>query len=194
MRKLTLIVSLAVLLLIAPQGCTTTIVPPAHVRDPAAVFVVPIARTSSLLLPTPDGQLARFVYGDWRYYALGEDSIPSGIRAMLWPTQGTLGRALLPGPAEAEHVGRILDNDGVHQVHVEREAVRRLLDDLNRGYDARRDTEVQNAPYGLWFVHQEPRYTYFHNSNHVVADWLRRLGCEVRGLAFGSRWRVQERE
>jgi hypothetical protein len=30
------------------------------------------------------------------------------------------------------------------------------------------------------------------NSNHMVADWLRRLGCKVRGPAFGSRWWVQE--
>jgi hypothetical protein len=192
MRKVVLLVPVALLLLAAPMACTTTIVPPPDVRDPVTVFVAPVAWTSSLVLPRADGRLARFVYGDWRYYALAENTVPNGIRALVWPTQGTLGHAVLPGPAAADHVAASFDNDAIHEVQVERQAVALLLDELEHAYERQRDTEVENQPYRMKFVHQEPRYTYFYNSNHAIADWLRRLGCEVRGPAFGSRWRVQE--
>jgi len=41
------------------------------------------------------------------------------------------------------------------------------------------------------FVPHPHNYTYFHNSNHVTAGWLRELGCDVRGPAVDSRWEVK---
>jgi hypothetical protein len=43
-------------------------------------------------------------------------------------------------------------------------------------------------------VHHPQRYTWFWNSNHQTAAWLEEPGCEVRGAAFASRWRVREVE
>jgi len=190
MRTVALLMALGVLLLASPLACAATIVPPPSPRDPVPVFVLPIAWTSSLVVPADDGRLVRVVYGDWRYYALAEDTVLNGLRALLSPTQGALGRAVLPGPADADHVGRLVQHDAVHEVRVEREAAARLVRELNAAYEQQRETEVENAPYGMFFVQQDPDYTYFYNSNHAIADWLRRLGCEVRGPTFGSRWRV----
>lgn len=189
-----LVAVLVVLLLTWPVGCTTTIVPPAEVADPVTVYLLDHGHTPSLVLPTPDGGMARYAYGDWRYYALAERGTLSGLRALCWPTQAALGYMPLPGPPTTEAV-----RDQVHvatralyTLEVEREAAYRLHAALQQQYHTQRDSEVLNRPAELAFVHHPSRYTWFYNSNHAVADWLRVLDCNVRGPAFISTWRVVE--
>jgi hypothetical protein len=184
---------LGLLALIAPMGCTATIVEPRNRRDPVTVFVLTDAMTSSLVLPSPGGGLVRYAYGDWRYYALGRNTIANGMAALLWPTQGTLGRAELPAATAPEDVRRLARAEAVYPVRVERGAALRLATRLNAAYEARRGTEVANVPYRMRFVHDDAPYTYFRNSNHAVAAWLREIGCEVRGPTYAARWRVERR-
>jgi hypothetical protein len=186
------LMAVGLLMLAVPLACTTTIRPPVQPADPVSVYVLDHGFTATLAVTAADGGLVRYAYGDWNYYALANTSVVDGLLALFWPTQGTLGRAPLPAAADGEAVREQTDAGGVHEVRVERLAAERLVARLNDAYEARRDTEVENAPYGMWFVRQDPDYTYFHNSNHAVAGWLEELGCEVRGPAFVSRWRVTD--
>lgn len=194
-RRAVFAVVLALLLVVWPVGCTTRVVPPRGVVDPVAVYLLDHGHTPSLVLPTPSGGLARYAYGDWRYYALEERSIWSGLRALVLPSQGALGYMPLVGPAEDEAAVREqvdVVTEAWFTLEVERSAAYGLHAALQRQYAAERATEVLNLPAELAFVHHPQSYTWFYNSNHAVADWLRELGCEVRGPAFISSWRVEE--
>jgi hypothetical protein len=176
-----------VLLLAVP----TTVIAPVGTVEPARVFLVDYSRTPAIVLPITDSQMAAYVYGDWNYYALRHQGPIDSVAALLWPTQGALGRKEITGPPEADVVRRALGNDveEIHMLQVERAAVERLRAALDRAYHDRLDTAV--TAYGMVFVRHPQRYTYWSNSNHMTAAWLEELGCELRGPAFASWWRVR---
>jgi hypothetical protein len=169
----------------------TTVIGPAGPVEPVRVFLIDYGRTPAIVLPITDSQMTAYVYGDWNYYALRHQGPIDSIAALLWPTQGALGRKEITGPPEADVVRRALGNDveEIHTLQVERAAVDRLRATLDRAHHDRLDTAV--TAYDMVFVHHPQRYTYWWNSNHMTAAWLETLGCEVRGPAFGSWWRVE---
>jgi hypothetical protein len=183
-----------VLLLASPLACTTTVVLPAAPLDPVPVFIVDYGLTSVLVVPRDEGLLA-YAYGDWQYYALANNTLLRGLAALAWPTQGALGRGPLKGPATPAAILRQVRGRGAEDVlvvQVERSSVSRLVRRIEAAYDAQRATEVTNVDYGMSFVRHPRRYTWFWNSNHQTAAWLEELGCDVRGPAFASRWRIRE--
>lgn len=175
-------------------GCATTIVPPVT-TDPVDVFLLDHGRTTSLVLPAPDDAMVRYAYGDWNWYALGNNRIVDGVRALVGPSAGTFGRQEIAGPANAETIRQRFPAAyivNLHTVRVDRRKADRLRARLDAQHLAgRRIALVQTAEFD--FVPDERAYSYFHNSNHVIAEWLRDLGCETRGLAFNSQWVVGER-
>lgn len=182
-----LLLATQVLVLAVP----TTVIAPVGTVEPVRVFLIDYGRTPAIVLPITGGKMAAYVYGDWNYYALRNQGPLDSIAALLWPTQGALGRKEITGPPEADVVKRALGNDleEIHTLQVERAAVDRLRATLDRAYHDRLDTAV--TAYGMVFVHHPQSYTYWSNSNHMTAAWLEALGCQVRGPAFGSWWRVQ---
>jgi hypothetical protein len=177
-----------------PAGCVNRVIPPVHVADPVRVYLVDHGRTPSLVLPRPDDTMGRYVYGDWRWYAQGRTGIGSGVAALLWPTRGGLGREVIH---QAVSAGDVVEQIGVevHAIYpliVERELAERLQSRLDGIFAERADTMVHNPGNQLTFVHHPDRYTYFWNSNHQVASWLRELGVEVRGPAMNSMWEVRQ--
>jgi hypothetical protein len=190
-------------LLLAATGCATTVVPPDDVKDPITVYLLDHGRTTSLVLPIESGAggtsqspaLVRYTYGDWNWYALENTGTIDGLLALFWPTRGTLGRRELggrgPGETAAAAIRRQVDEiDHVHEVRVERAALRRLTGRLESLYRANLHTAVEGKLSDLTFVHHPRPYTAFGNSNHQVSDWLRDLGCGIRGFAFFADWRV----
>lgn len=180
--------------LLLPLGCVNRVIPPAVVHDPVEVYLVDHGRTPSLILPRADGGMARYVYGDWQWYAHGRTNLFTGIGAVLLPTQGALGRELLHGPPSPD---AILDQvvvvvEQIYPLMVERSLAVALEAELDSIFVQNADTALENPDYALIFVHHPDRYTYFWNSNHQVAHWLQEIGCEVRGPAFNSRWSVQQ--
>lgn len=183
---------LAVLALAGLGGCTTTIVAPEDPADPVEVFLIDQGRTASLVIPASGGGLRRYAYGEWRWYALRETGFVRAIATLLWPTRGALGRAGLEGAATVENVTAQLPSvQRVHPVVVSRQKVLAFEREIEALYAARLDTEVATPATGLSFVHHPRAYTWFYNSNHMVAAWLEGLGCRIRGLAFTSSWRVR---
>lgn len=186
---LVLLIGLSVL----PVGCTTTIVAPEEVNEPATVVLLDHGRHASLVLPAAGGGMTRYAYGDRSWY-MGERGLSDALWAMLIPTQATLGRHVLPPPIEPEDVPRRL-GVGIEQhwrITVERPRAYALEQHLGGIYQRNIETEAYSRESQLSLVHHPDAYWYFHNSNHVTADWLSRLGCEVDGPAFSSKWRVEE--
>jgi hypothetical protein len=178
------------------SGCTTTVIAPASPQNPTTVFLLDHGRTPSLVLPTDDGRMIRYAYGDWTWYALAKTGIWEGFAALFLPTQGALGRKALDGPCDADHVEQRV-NVGIEQLYsieVEADKVAALRGCLDATFEANRATLVVNEPYGLEFVHHPRKYTFLCNSNHAVAQWLRELGCETRGGALFSNWKVRHPE
>jgi hypothetical protein len=175
----------------ALASCTTTITPQTPLSDPVEVFVVDHGRTTSLVVPAADGRLLRYAYGDWDWYALGRHTVWHGTKALLWPTQGALGRGLLDGPATSEQVRhQVPSPEAIHCVPVERARLHAFETRMEALYDSGRDRAVSNPDTGMSFVRHPQAYTLLRNSNHEVASWLRELGSTTRGLSVGANWRV----
>jgi hypothetical protein len=115
-----------------------------------------------------------------------------GLAALFWPTPGALGRAVVETAATPDAMRRALGGAvEVYLLEVDRSASDRLLARLDAAHDRARQAGPVVQSYGFTFVKDPQTYTYFNNSNHATAAWLRELGCEVRGPAFTSRWRVE---
>jgi hypothetical protein len=187
---------LIVLLMLASgllAGCATHVTPPPKPQDPALVFVLDHGRHTSLVVSTPDGALVRYAYGDWRYYAERLTGPGHAVAALLWSTEGALGRRELPGPATVAAVRNQvpLVIDSLYEIEVERarvEALRAQLDAIFEAAGQPRETPETH----LFFVPHPRAYTLRHNSNTAIAGWLEQLGCEVRGAAILANWRIDE--
>ncbi len=175
-------------------GCATVITPPASPEQPLPVLVIDHGRHTSLVLPDGEDRLVRYAYGDWRYYAEGERGIRAAFDALFRGTLAALGRRELPGHADPELVvSRIsVVVERVHLLHVEAAAAQRLRARLDAIYDAGADTRLYNSLMDLEFVPYPVPYTFRHNSNHVVAEWLVELGCEVSRRPVLANWRVAD--
>jgi hypothetical protein len=174
-------------------GCTNVVVPPPELQQPQPVFVLDHGRHASLVLPTAEGGLVRYAYGDWKYYAEASTGVAEASAAILLPTASGLGRRQLPEPATDAGVRQAfgITVEHYHAVIVERTAMAELRLELDSVFESNRETLIYNRGYDLEFVRYPRRYTIFRNSNWMVADWLRRLGCRVSGLLLLSKWRVE---
>jgi hypothetical protein len=181
----TAIVALALL-----TGCSARIVPPPEPLDPVSVWVLDHGQHSSLMLPAERG-LARYSWGDWKWYAEGRTGVASGLNALLVRSPSALGRQLLPHAGDlAEALSAM--SVGVTtstELRVEADAARRLREGLDAQFDAA-DRRHHNPEYDVVFIADERPYTLADNSNRRVAEWLTELGCEIRGSPILSDWRI----
>lgn len=186
-----------VILLLSFTGCiifrATKIQPPPAPADPVTVFLLDHGRTSSLVLPTPDGAMLRYVYGDWKWYALREKGFFSAVRAIFCPSQAGLGRHRYPGPCDLATVNRLLgwETDHIYPITVSRARVLALEDELDRQFRENISTCVVNTEYQLEFVQHPSKYYMFHDSNYMIARWLTELGCQVRGPKVYANWKME---
>ncbi|UCC81827.1 MAG: hypothetical protein JSW46_12545 [Gemmatimonadota bacterium] len=157
------------------------------------MFLLDHGRHASLVLPGRDGGVVRYAYGDWRYYAQREMGVSEASAAVLWPTRAGLGRRQLRGPSAAASVRRQLGVwvEGLYEVIVDAGRIEALLIRLDSVHEANLETRIYNAAYDLEFVHHPSVYWALHNSNEVVAVWLKELGCRVRRPVIFSNWTVE---
>jgi hypothetical protein len=186
------------LLIVGLGGCATTVTPPANVQRPVAIALLDHGRTSSLVLPAPgnDTVMMRYAYGDWKWFALDQTDLLTGIAALLWPTLATLARQVMTGtvnePQIRSGVPYLIEH--FHSITVERGACEQLWSDLERQFHSEIQTRIDDPTSGFSFVHHPRSYTLLHNSNHATARWLRQAGCKVSGLAVNSDWRITQQE
>ncbi len=136
---------------VALGACVTTVEPPLTAGDAVDVYLLDHGRTPSLVLPTGTGELTRYAYGDWRWYALGERGVPEGAAALLWPTPAALGRQALGGPREASTVRRqvFVEIEELHAIRVGRRQAAALAARLDALFARALATLVQNEETGL---------------------------------------------
>jgi hypothetical protein len=188
-----IVVGIILGLLALPLVLTTRVIPPAAPQNPVTVIIVDHGDTASLVLPSEDGTMIRFAYGDWQWYAMGTTSYFRAIPTLAFPTQGALGRQEMPGPISEQAIAEQMKVgfEQLHPLSIEQDQGTRLRAMLDKSFQQNLESRVFNRGSDMYFVHHRRRYTYFYNSNHMVADWLMELGCQVRGPAYGSRWRVE---
>ena len=183
------------LALVLSNCATTTLHPPADPADPRAVFLIDHGRHTSLVISRSDGELIRYAYGDWRYYADQDTSLTSGAAALFWPTPSTLARAQLSGPPELAVLRGQL-RVGVQEIYVfdvsgaDADRVAEQLDELH----LRGEPDHQYvAAYDMTFAPHPTPYTWFNNSASVLASWLEDMGVEVEGPRLFASWRVADK-
>ena len=187
--KLVLII-FAVLML---SGCSGRIIPPPSPDIPRSVFVLDHGHHSSLVIEDKQGEMTRYSYGDWRYYAEGKTGFWSGLRAIFVPTKATLGRKQLSGPATLQSIEKQMRIAVVGAVPLEAEAsaVDALQDKLESIYQQDRTSKIYRPDFDLDFVRYPTPYSILHNSNQVTGQWLTELGSEIEGWPLLSHWQVK---
>ncbi|ODN67261.1 hypothetical protein [Methylophaga muralis] len=175
------------------SGCSGRITPPTTPETPRAVFVLDHGQHSSLVIEDKHGNMARYSYGDWRYYAEGKTSFWSGLRAVFAPTKAALGRKQLSGPATLENVYKQVRISVIKAVPLEAEAsaVDALQYKLETIYLQNQDSKIYRQDYDLEFVHHPMAYSVRHNSNQIIGQWLTELGSEIHGWQLLSNWQVR---
>lgn len=174
-------------------GCvTTTLYPPDTPVHPRTVFLIDHGRHTSLVMATDAGDLVRYAYGDWRYYADQDTRLRTGVAALLWPTAGTLARSQLDGPADLEVLRSQLrvGVEAVWKFEVAGGDVDRLRRALDEVHESGAASHQYVAAYDMTFApHPEP-YTWINNSATMISRWVEQLGVEVDGWGMVASWEV----
>jgi hypothetical protein len=179
---------LAVLALLGLSGCAARLQAPAPPQEPRTVWLLEHGRHSTLLLTAGDAALHRYAYADWAWYVEGERGAAPAVDALLRRSQAALGHARFPPGSGPGDVGV-----GVQRslgFEVEAEAVDTLLQGLNALFEGAAAEPQFSSSNNLHFVPHPQPYRFGYNSNHMVADWLRALGVEVRGNPAVGQWRM----
>jgi len=176
---------------LAVSACTHTVIAPARPEQPRAAFLLDHGRHASLVLERADG-ITRYSYGHWSYYAENRTGLFRASGTLFGNDRAALGRRHFAGAAELDIVR--------HRVRVPVEAAWRidvpaaraaaLIDELDILFEAGAPERIDNRLYDLEFVPHPDPYHLGHNSNHVIGEWLRRLGCRVDMSGPLSSWHV----
>ena len=185
--------AVVVLWVIVLGGCANRVVPPRGVADPATVYIADHGLHASLLLPRREGGYREYSYGQWEWYAKGNDGSGRVFGVLFVPQGGAIGRTDWNRHA-FEALRMSLGAQDLHAVRVERARAAALLEDLDRRFEARDGEMFFNADHGLEFVPDDRRYWLAHGCTAQVNEWLRRMGCRVVSSAAWSEYGVEEEE
>jgi hypothetical protein len=175
--------------------CTSTVTPPPPPADPTTVFLLSEALHTGVVLP-PDSADDRagyveFGFGDWSWYALGNEQWYNVFATVLWPTQGTLGRREFGSHTADEMRARVKWAE-LEPIVVSAGKVRALRKKLQAEFDARSAEAVERPELRFRFVPSDGSYWFPHNCADAAADWLRELDCTIgwapirKGLHVGK--------
>lgn len=146
------------------------------------MFLLREAMHTGLVLPTADGgAFVEFGFGDWSWFALGNDQWYQAFATVLWPTAGTLGKRTFVAADEAQLRQRVAWAD-LSAVVVAGPAMRSLRTRLEEQWTSRRNAAVTRPELGWTFVPFERSYWLPQNCADVAAEWFVALGCEVSWL------------
>jgi hypothetical protein len=170
----------------------TWIVPPTAPVDPITVYITDYGYHSRLVLPSRQGGLVQYAYGDWDYFALERQNWHNAIAALLIPTQGTLGRRKFNDLGELRQILGPNWQDFLLSFEVATSKAFDLEESLDVRFNQNIHTSVFNPHNGLTFVKDDRDYTLFHNSNHELVGWLEDLDCRVQGFPTLPNFQLQD--
>ena len=181
---LAIVASISLILIASPA----VIIPPVNPEEPVTVYVVDLGLHSRLVLPDGDDGFMQYAYGDWRYFALNQKDLGSGIAALLFPTQGTLGRRKYENIDQLQQA--IDDNTNILDFSVAKAKVTSLKNVLDKRFEQNIETQIFNPVNQMNFVQDDLDYTLYHNSNHELVFWLQSLDCRVEGFVLLADFQV----
>jgi len=179
----------AVLLLVAP-GCVWRVVPPSEVRDGVPVVLSQYEWHTRLALPDGAAAFYEYGFGEWNFYGLEKEGFFSGLRAVTGLGKGAMSRRRLPYTLSESEFARAAGSNRSSRLYVERGLAEGLRGELERRWQSNADTRVVRTWDGIPVSRDRAGYHLLANSNHAVANWLRRLGCRVTGNTLTSRFTV----
>lgn len=161
-------------------GCTSTVTPPAAPANPTTVFLLSEAMHTGIVLPPlgPDDEFVEFGYGDWSWFALGNDAWYRVFPTVLWPTQGALGRRTF-GARDERQLRAAAWWTTLSPIVVDAAKVRALRTQLQAAYDAGAASAVRRQDLGFVFVPSDDSYWFGFTCADAAAEWFRQLDCEV---------------
>lgn len=171
------------------------IIPPTSPEDPVKVWVLGSPVTSlfyhnSLILPESSGRWIEYSFGDREVFAYNRGRLINLAQAVLYPTPAVLGRQTFNTAQWERRKARNPQRGQQLALEVERQQVQTLLEQLNQRYESANSQPQYNPKVDLYFVPDAESYTGWHTCNHLVARWLRQLGCRIRGFVFSGHFRV----
>lgn len=167
-------------------SCTAVVTPPPAPAQPTRVYVLREALHVGIVLPSgaPPAEpgYVEFGFGEWSWYALGNEAWYRVFAVVLWPTAGTWCRrkfAMRDEAALQDHcarTGRELD-----ALTVDASAVALLRDRLHAQFDAAAAAGglVQRPELGMEFVLADESYWFARTCADVAARWCEALDCTV---------------
>lgn len=171
---------------------STTIIAPADPVAPVTVYITDYGYHRRLVLPTSQGKLLQYTYGDWDYFALNRQNWNNAIAALLIPTQGTLGRREFKDLAQLRQTLGLDWQDILLSLEVSSSRVFSLEQSLDIRFNQNIDTSIFNPHNSLTLVKDERNYSLWHNSNHELVSWLESLDCQVRGFVTLPNLQLQD--
>ncbi|WP_414578830.1 DUF2459 domain-containing protein [Anabaena sp. CCY 9402-a] len=166
------------------------ILPPDDPVGAVTIYVTDYGWHSRLVLPTGNGELIQYAYGDWNYFALNQQDWRNGAAALLLPTQGTLGRRKFNNIIELQQIIQ-QQNYTLFSLEVAQSPVIELLTLLDERFNRNMATSIENRKIGLTLVKDDQEYTLFHNSNHEIVEWLKSLDCRIYGFVMWANFQVK---
>ena len=180
-------VACVVLFLVAP-GCAWRVIPP-EVADGVPVVLSQYAWHTRLALPDGTAAFYEYGFGEWNFYGLEREGFFSGVRAITGQGKGAISRRKLPYTLSESEYARAAGSNRSAVLYVERGRAEGLRSELERRWQSA-PARVVRAWDGIPVSRDPAPYHLFTNSNQVVANWLRRLGCRVSGNTLTSRFKV----
>lgn len=155
----------------------------ATVEAPTTVFLVEYERYHHSIAFDTGGVFEEFTYGDWRLYAHHDRAWYQAAWFMTVPSQGTLGRRVVPRHgATLEALCETFHGCvAIHPLRVERARAGALMRRLRETHRAHRASGLYNPLEDTVFVHHDDDYSFRFTCNHALAGWLNRLGFDVEG-------------
>jgi hypothetical protein len=178
----------AALFLVVP-GCAWRVVPP-EVRDGVPVVLSQYAWHTRLALPDGTAAFYEYGFGEWNFYGLEKEGFFSGFRAITGLGKGAMSRRKLPYTLSESEFSSVAGSNRSALLYVERGLAEGLRGELEHRWQSNANSRVVRAWDGIPVSRDRAAYHLFANSNHAVANWLRRLGCQVNGNTVTSRFQV----
>ena len=95
-------------------------------------------------------------------------------------------------PPDSPKLAKTLKADRVIEIECSEQRVKALRRELDARFESRSEQQVYSPKMNMYFVPDDNQYRLWSNCNHMTADWLRELGCEVKGSTYTSKFKLAE--